>query len=424
MEKNVIEYEDGIQIANCISFLTNKSDLQLLNMPKDIEVGKFIDFLKLRPEIEEINLHLNDQMKFSEFASVLNCLDFNDNFCVLSIICMPYNMFLDDWKFLESSFSIKSLKKLSISNLLKAHQGDHIKVGYGLSTNNSLESLSLQNCGLTGISCQIISDSLKLNTSLLVLDLFQNNIENEGALSISNMLVINKNLEELYLGCNEINNVGAIAIFQALEINNSLKTLSLSTNSFEGYCAESIEKMLNKNKSLTSLNLYDNFLYDSGITLIAHGLKNNQTLYSLCIGDCRYSVEGLKEIIEALKINKSLRILNFYRMEFEDEGGIIIGNALSQNWFMIENIDLGHTAMKDFGALKIAEGLLKNKRLKVLDLGLNRLTKESGIAIANALLQNNSLEKISINLSSLEKDDITKIVEILNKRKIPIQFDI
>ena len=75
-----------------------------------------------------------------------------------------------------------------------------------------------------------LADALKVNTSLTVLYLGNNHIDNEGAASLADALKVNASLTELTLSSNNIGAEGAASLADALKVNASLTTLSLSSN--------------------------------------------------------------------------------------------------------------------------------------------------------------------------------------------------
>ena len=93
---------------------------------------------------------------------------------------------------------------------------------------NNLAKLVLSACGLTQKSVKCIAESLKNNTSLLLLDISLNEILNEGATYLSESLKINKTLTELNVENCGITNEGMKCIGESLLTNNSLECLILS----------------------------------------------------------------------------------------------------------------------------------------------------------------------------------------------------
>ncbi|CAF1335933.1 unnamed protein product [Didymodactylos carnosus] len=119
-----------------------------------------------------------------------------------------------------------------------------------------------------------IAHALKVNTTTLItLDISNNNISNEGAISIGDALKVNKTLTRLDIENNHILNEGATSIGDALKVNNTLTTLFISNNNISNEGATSIGDALKVNKKLVTLIIKNNNISDEGGASVVVGLK-------------------------------------------------------------------------------------------------------------------------------------------------------
>ncbi|XP_015759265.1 PREDICTED: uncharacterized protein LOC107338542 [Acropora digitifera] len=97
---------------------------------------------------------------------------------------------------------------------------------HALAFNSTVSSLNL----IEWKSTNLLTQALRVNTSVSSLDLSGNNIFDEGANSLAQVLRVNTSLSTLDLSGNFIGIEGANSISQALRINTSLSSLDLDTN--------------------------------------------------------------------------------------------------------------------------------------------------------------------------------------------------
>ncbi|CAF1274258.1 unnamed protein product [Adineta steineri] len=91
------------------------------------------------------------------------------------------------------------------------------------------------------------------------LDLFKNKITSKGAVYLSEMLKVNGTLRILNLCWNQIDDDGAKSLFDVLkDENRTLERLHLDLNKITDKSVESIMKMIKRNRTLTLVILTDN----------------------------------------------------------------------------------------------------------------------------------------------------------------------
>ena len=97
-----------------------------------------------------------------------------------------------------------------------------------------------------------ISESLKLNHSIININLDDNNIGNEGVIAISEALKHNHTITEIDLSENyNIGNEGAIAISEGLKHNHTITNINLGSNKIDDQRTMNlIDDQLNRNKQI------------------------------------------------------------------------------------------------------------------------------------------------------------------------------
>ena len=164
----------------------------------------------------------------------------------------------------------------------------------------------------------------------MTIDLFVNEIHEEGALYIARMFYF---IEHLYLSCNPIGDTGASLISEALRETATLKTLNLYHCAITLRGAEDLSRALTQNNSLEKLDISDNNLGNEGISHVAEALKQNKQLKELWIGDCRMTDKGAASLASALTINNSLKMLHIggFKGTLTNDGVSTIAYLLANN---------------------------------------------------------------------------------------------
>ncbi|CAF4499494.1 unnamed protein product, partial [Rotaria socialis] len=106
----------------------------------------------------------------------------------------------------------------------------------------------------------------------------------QGTEYLANMLKINKTLVDIDLTNNQISNDGAKSIANALHNNTTLTVLNLSTNTILREEAHYLANALEMNKTLKEMYVSSNQIGDDGLEYLRASLEKNITLTKLHIG--------------------------------------------------------------------------------------------------------------------------------------------
>lgn len=138
-----------------------------------------------------------------------------------------------------------------------------------LKTDKHLNHLNISNCMYSHNAQEnlnYIAKGLKVNKTLITLDISNNEINDEGAIALADALKFNNTLTTLYINKNNIGDKGAKALADALKPK---KSSFFKTNKF--------------NNTLISFNISDNLFGDEGAKAFEETYKVNETLKSLLI---------------------------------------------------------------------------------------------------------------------------------------------
>uniref|UniRef100_A0A6B2KXZ3 SAM domain-containing protein n=1 Tax=Arcella intermedia TaxID=1963864 RepID=A0A6B2KXZ3_9EUKA len=102
-----------------------------------------------------------------------------------------------------------------------------------LKINTTLLKLEIVSCNIDDTVAKVFASGLSKNCHLVALNLLSNKIGDDGAIAFSQMLLVNHILNELVLYSNEVNAAGADAIVKALEKNHSMIYLSISNGKYK-----------------------------------------------------------------------------------------------------------------------------------------------------------------------------------------------
>ena len=234
-----------------------------------------------------------------------------------------------------------------------------------LTFNSTVRNLKFCEGILNIVGMNLLTATLRVNTSISSLYLRCNSIRDEGANSLAQTLGENASLTSLDLGHNLIGAEGVNSLAQALRVNTSLSSLAMSFNSIGDEGAHSLAQALRENISLSSLDLRCNSISAGGANSLAQALRENTSLSSLDLSFNLVGAEGADSLAQALRVNTSL-----------------------------SSLDLSYNSIGDRGAKSFAAALRVNTSLSSLDLGGNSIGDEGGKSLAAALSVRTSLSSL------------------------------
>ena len=249
---------------------------------------------------------------------------------------------------------------------------------------------------------KFLSNCLKEDNRLQELELCNHNI---NIVMIANAVRINTTLVKLDISCNTLSDEGAAAVSGCLKVNNILKELNISKNQITSEGAMTIAEALQLNTALVKLDISRNMLSDKGALSITDCLKiNNCTLQELNISQNGITSNGAMGIAEAIQLNTTLMKLDISCNKLLDEGATAISNSLKSNNVLLE-LNILNSGITNVGATKIADAIQSNASLTKLDISNNTLSIKGASAISDCLKNNKTLQELNISSAVLESNN-------------------
>ena len=262
---------------------------------------------------------------------------------------------------------ISSLQILDLqSNQLNEEVGELLA---SVIMNNKFFNCLLLGNNNIGKGMLLIAKALQHITLLELLDLSNNNIPKEVCNELALAVEVNINLEKVYLHNNMLSS-SINVILNALCKISTLKVLALDDNLMPQETGKILASIITQNTGLEELHLNNNNL-GIGSVEIAKALQEITSLKSLDLGKNIVPYVLSNELAVAIEVNKSLEKL------------WLQGNMLSSSINVILN------------------ALCKISTLKVLCLNDNLMPQETGKILASIITQNTRLEELHLNNNNL-----------------------
>lgn len=276
---------------------------------------------------------------------------------------------------------------------------------------------------------QKVGQWLNRNSTLIDLDLSNNQISDEGVESIVQGLINNTTLILLNLSNNEISTKGAQCVVQWLEKNFTITTLNLEYNQIDKAILNTINVLLIRNRlmkndpRLTMLDLYDSQIGNDEEQWIAQGLEKNTNLTKLDLRKDKIDNQILGTIngfIFRNKLMKDPRLTELAAISsyINDNGAQSIGQGLTEN-IALTKLDLGYNQIGDEGVKFIVQNLSKNNTLIELNLGNNDISNTGAQFLIQWLEENTTLTTLYLRDNKIEDDLIlSKLYALLLRNQL------
>ena len=202
------------------------------------------------------------------------------------------------------------------------------------------------------------------------------------------------------LGCS-----GALLLSEELRVDSSVRYLDLSSNNIRPAGARALAAALEANETLSSLELAHNVLLGPGARAIANALRAGTSLTRLGLRACGIGASGAVALAAALATERcALTSLNLRENAIMPCGGAAIAAALKSSSMLME-LDLGENALKETGASAIAEALAGNGTLTALGMRHNGL-RAATAKIAHALAPSPEAGSPALVMLDLRDNDL------------------
>lgn len=255
----------------------------------------------------------------------------------------------------------RDLKELVVSNNDIGEAGVQVLCRGLAESACQLETLKLENCGLTAANCKDLCGIVASQASLKDLDLGSNRLGDAGLaelcpgllspssqlrtlwlwecdLSVSGcrdlcrILQAKETLKELSLAGNGLGDEGAQLLCESLlQPGCQLESLWVKSCGFTAACCQHFGSVLTQNKRLLELQLSSNPLGDAGVHVLCQALGQPGTvLRVLWVGDCELTNSSCGGLASLLLASRSLRELDLSNNGLGDPGVLQLLGSLEQ----------------------------------------------------------------------------------------------
>ena len=307
--KNYIIYDD-----NKIESSDERLDEIYINGP--INKG-YVNHVKLNflGKKELIKVYISE-IKIVNIKSFIELIHFfyHKDIKVFSIFNTNYNDFDDKIidsiiKLLEKNYHLRSLDLHNI-NLKDNNLNDLIRA----ISDKRIRYLDLRKNNITKEGATIISEFLRINKTLIKLDISNNNkteFNSEGIKYIISGLITSPSIK--YVDFSDMNITGCGEHISDLILdNNSLESLILKNNDLNKNDYKNIFEAIKICKSLKEIDISHNDINDNVIyEYIKDGIKSNVSLVLLRIDDIKINDDNYKIIFEGIENNKHISKYSF-----------------------------------------------------------------------------------------------------------------
>ena len=264
-----------------------------------------------------------------------------------------------------------------------------------IQTNTTLQTLDISYIDLTDDG---ISECLKINNALKVLNISGNVVSERGAKIVAKFIQENTTLLSMYFCDNKISDSGAVVISESLKLNTILKEFSLSVNKITSYGISTTAEMIQVNTTLQKLDISHNSICDDGAVAVGECLKLNRTLEELNLSDNNITSKGIVKIAEVIKIAKlPILKLDISHNSITDNGAIAISKCLKSNNSTLTELDVSWNKITNNGAVGISEAIKSNKSLQKLDISHNNLSRDIAPVLNICFKHNSTLQELIIS---------------------------
>ena len=323
-----------------------------------------------------------------------------------------------------------------------------------------MRKLNLNNNYLGDEGCSILSKGIKINKSLVTLNLSHNNIVYQGIIDIAISLnsknddgIYNSTIKKLDFSRNSITDNALVDFceilknepkdrFQKINFQYNIIT-NLSINQFSEfiqrypeqkflsltnrYSEENRINYLNFCKNLTNIKkiMFQNFRFNETTSqLFNEILMNNENIQNIFIYyNSFFYPEDIRNIIPGIEHNQNLIQLYLTQCNIGDEGAIALSEALSKS-SNIAQIHLDENKIGELGAKAISEKLLEKVSLKKLILSHNLIDSEGAFHIGQYLGDAKGIQNLFINSNKIEDKGCEYLSKGIEKNKTLVQLNI
>lgn len=282
-----------------------------------------------------------------------------------------------------------------------------LKLCQALQQNQSVTSLTL---GVAGVHMSLVRDLLSRNSTLKALTLHVDNLQETGLSLLAEALRLNTSL--LTLNVNElwVHFLDARPLTQALLVNRTLTSLTVSNCSFVG--VEGFAGVIQAGSTLAELGLNHAAISDVVVTALGESLKHSVVPERLSLAFNSITGVGAEALAEGLRANCSLTSLDLHINPVGDNGAIALAQLVACDT-ALTSLNLGSCQIGRRGAEALAVSLQMGSKLLFLNLYSNPMGERGGLAFTEALSLNSTLTQLSLLSCGIPEHVARMFIEVM-----------
>ncbi|XP_074812759.1 NACHT, LRR and PYD domains-containing protein 3-like [Natator depressus] len=293
-----------------------------------------------------------------------------------------------------------------------------------LRTNQSLRELKLGGNKLGDAGVKLLCEGLKQNCKLQSLNLEECGVTDAGCGDLTAILRTSQSLTELDLSGNKLGYAGMRLLCEGLtHLNCKLERLRLCDCGLSAACCGDLSSVLCTSQTLTYLDLRRNKLEYSGMQQLCEGLKHpNCKLQRLGLEDCGVTAAGCGDLAAVLRASQSLAELDLRGNDSLGDAGVqLLCEGLKQPNCRLERLRLCNCGLSAACCGDLSSVLCTSQTLTYLDLRRNKLEYSGMRQLCEGLKHPNcKLQRLGVDFGhptpemEAELDAVKKIKPGLN----------
>ncbi|XP_062502260.1 protein phosphatase 1 regulatory subunit 37-like [Corticium candelabrum] len=250
-----------------------------------------------------------------------------------------------------------------------------------------LEFLDVRNNTFDEYTIPLIGRPIRANCLLRTLHVEGCQLSGRVHLILVAALKTNTVLSDLFLGNNRLIADDMVHLGNILKINNTLQLLDLRDNNIQDDGLRFLcEGLLEQQIGLTSLVLWNNRITPQGIHALAAVLPFHATLETVNLGCNRIESQGCQILKPGMLSSKSLLRLGLVNCKVTCEGAIALAEVIGDNT-VVERVDLRDNDIRVAGLMALALAHRVSHHLFRLDMKRNLRVEQRDMELVKKLFE-------------------------------------